>query len=80
MEAPRHRHKRSKTSMMEMEIWATRNLVCRAEQLEARTWQPGRNTAFFVQKPVLRDIFAAPFADRIVHHLLFRRIAPVFER
>ena len=74
------RHKRSKTSVMEMEIWATRNLVGLAEQLEARTWQPGRYTAFLVQKPVLREIFAAPFADRIVHHLLFRRIAPVFER
>lgn len=35
---------------------------------------------FIVNKPVKREIFAADFRDRIVHHLLFNYLNPVFER
>lgn len=38
------------------------------------------NTCFIVNDPVKREIFAADFRDRIVHHLIYNYIAPVFEK
>jgi len=35
---------------------------------------------FIVNNPVKREIFAADFRDRIVHHLLFNYLNPLFER
>jgi retron-type reverse transcriptase len=33
-----------------------------------------------VDKPVKREIFAADFRDRVVHHFIFNYISPVFEK
>lgn len=33
-----------------------------------------------MNQPVKREIFAAPFRDRIVHHILIRRLNPYFEK
>jgi hypothetical protein len=41
------------------------------EEIENRTYRPSRGIAFITRNPVIREIFAAPFRDRIVHHLLF---------
>ena len=30
-------------------------------------------------RPKIREVFAADFRDRIVHHLLIRRLEPLFE-
>lgn len=49
-------------------------------QLQNRTYKPGRSIAFVIQKPKTREIFAADFADRVVHHLLFNYLSPIFER
>ncbi|MEI6389433.1 MAG: reverse transcriptase/maturase family protein, partial [Spirochaetota bacterium] len=35
---------------------------------------------FIVEKPVKREIFAAGFSDRIVHHVLINRLNPYFEK
>jgi len=43
-------------------------------------WRPGRSVAFIVERPVKREIFAAPFSDRVVHHLLFNKLNPLFEK
>ena len=48
--------------------------------LAAGTWQPGRSTCFVITRPKPREVWAAPFRDRIVHHLLYNRIAPAIER
>jgi RNA-directed DNA polymerase len=41
---------------------------------------PGRSIAFIVDQPVKREIFAADFRDRVVHHLLINKLNPLFER
>ena len=38
--------------------------------LEGR-YKPSRGIAFIIKKPVVREIFAAPFRDRVVHHFLY---------
>lgn len=53
-----------------------------------RVWQdirygrytPGKSKCFVVEWPVHREVFAADFADRIVHHWWSLRVNPLFER
>lgn len=40
----------------------------------------GQSSAFIVRSPVQREVFAASFRDRIVHHLIADRIIPTLER
>lgn len=47
--------------------------------LENRTYQPRRFSVFVVTEPKVREIFAADFCDRVVHHLLYHFLLPVFE-
>ena len=56
------------------------NLFALERELQGRTYKPGRSIAFIVQKPKIREIFAADFRDRVVHHLLFNYLSPIFER
>lgn len=44
------------------------------------TYQIGRSIAFIVNKPVKREIFAAVFRDRIVHHLIINKLNHLFEK
>jgi RNA-directed DNA polymerase len=56
------------------------NLFSLQKQLQDRTYKPTQSIAFIVQKPKVREIFAADFRDRVVHHLLYNYLAPMFER
>ena len=44
------------------------------------SYQPGRYRTFGILDPKPRQISAAPFRDRVVHHALTRTLEPVFER
>lgn len=48
-------------------------------EINSGTYHPSRSIAFIVTKPVKREIFAADFRDRVVHHLIARRIIPLLE-
>ncbi|MEF9949592.1 MAG: RNA-directed DNA polymerase [Mucinivorans sp.] len=74
------KNKRNTRSQLNFEIDLERNLFLLAKELDTRTYKVGPSSCFIVKKPVQREIFAAEFRDRVVHHLLFNRIAPVFER
>lgn len=43
------------------------------------TYYPGRSIAFMVFKPVKREVFAADFRDRVVHHLIINKLMYLFE-
>ena len=45
-----------------------------------RTYRPGKSTAFLVHKPVDREIFAAHFRDRVIHHFLYNATAWWWDR
>ena len=49
-------------------------------EIIAREYKVGKSICFIVDKPVKREIFAADFRDRIVHHLIFNYINPIFEK
>ncbi len=37
-------------------------------------YHPSAGVAFIVEEPVKREIFAAPFVDRVIHHFLFNMV------
>ena len=43
-------------------------------------YTPRPSICFIVNRPVKREIFAADFRDRVVHHYIYNQIAPVFEK
>ena len=57
--------------------WA--DLPCLAWELWTGTYKPTTSTCFLVKYPKLREVFAANFRDRIVHHWICLRLEPLFE-
>lgn len=55
------------------------NLVTSRDALTGLDWRPSPPLAFVVSEPKLREIHAAPFADRVVHQLLTERLARLYE-
>jgi RNA-directed DNA polymerase len=56
------------------------NLFTLFEEIMERRYEPKRSICFIVDKPVKREIFAANFRDRVVHHFIYNYIYPVFEK
>jgi retron-type reverse transcriptase len=50
------------------------------EELTAKTYRPGAYRSFFIYEPKKRQISAAPYRDRVVHHALTGVLEPIFER
>jgi RNA-directed DNA polymerase len=51
-----------------------KNLLSLLEELSSRKYVPSRHICFVVKTPVPREIFAADFRDRIVHHLFYNEL------
>ena len=51
-----------------------------AVEIQKGTYQPSRSVCFVTSSPKLREVFAADFRDRIVHHLIVRKLEPLWER
>ncbi len=49
------------------------------QEINSHQYLPGRSIAFIVTQPVLREVFAADFRDRIVHHLIINKINHLLE-
>jgi len=71
--------KNDSASCQEFEFNREKELLTLSYRLQAHTYRPGRSRCFVVEKPKLREIFAAGFRDRVVHHLLFNYLNPIFE-
>lgn len=53
-----------------------RNLDQLTSDIHFRKYNPRPSTAFIIHDPVHREVFAANFRDRIVHHFLFNQVNP----
>ena len=53
------------------EMFTMENLIQLRDDIVNRVYHPSRGKAFITHNPVIREIFAAPFRDRVVHHFLF---------
>jgi RNA-directed DNA polymerase len=73
------KNKRNTINALAFEAALFDNLHSLTEALKQRTYVPSRSMCFVVKQPKLREIFAADFRDRVVHHLLVRNLEQVFE-
>ena len=74
------KHKRGTVNAMKFEQNLEENLVALHEKLTSGRYQLGRSIAFLIEKPKRREIFAADFRDRVVHHVLVGYLEPRWER
>lgn len=71
--------KRRTASAVAYEVnWESR-LVALLERINMRTYEPSTSVCFVVSRPRLREVFAADFEDRIIHHYIALRLEPLFE-
>lgn len=73
------RRKRHTRDALRYEARLLDRLVDTAQVLQAGTWRPSHTLCFAVGRPKAREIHAAPFADRVVHHLLVPHLEALYE-
>jgi len=74
------KNKRNTINALAFEVDYESNLIALRDELNSGTYKPGRSIAFIIYKPVKREIFAADFRDRVVHHWLINQLNPLFEK
>ena len=74
------RHKRNRGYQQRFEANLQANLEELATELYNRTYTPRPSTCFIIEDPKKREVFAADFRDRIVHHLYYNYTHEFFER
>jgi hypothetical protein len=74
------KNKRNTANALAFEMNYESKLLSLCEEINNGIYTPGRAIAFIVKKPVKREIFAADFRDRVVHHFLINKLNPLFEK
>jgi RNA-directed DNA polymerase len=73
------KHKRNTVNALLFERNYENNLINLWEDVNTKTYTIGKSIAFIVTHPKIREVFAADFRDRIVHHIIMQRLEPLFE-
>jgi hypothetical protein len=73
------KHKRNTYNALAFEMEYERNCIELWREINEARYKPKRSIAFIVTKPVRREVFAADFRDRVVHHIIASRLMPIFE-
>ena len=71
-------NKRNAPSQLAFEVNLERNLLALWRELQDGSYQIGSSIAFVVTHPKVREVWAASFRDRIVHHLIYNAIKDRF--
>lgn len=74
------KNKRGTISALDFEINYEEKLLELVEAIQNRTYYPGTSICFIVTRPRYREVFAANFADRIIHHWIAIRLEPLLEQ
>jgi retron-type reverse transcriptase len=74
------KHKRNTINQLRFEFKQEEEIISLCDEILTRTYTLRPSICFVIDQPVKREVFAADFRDRVVHHLLFNYINPVFER
>ncbi len=73
------RRKRGTANAQRYEQGLLDHLVDTTAALQDRTYAPSRSLCFVARQPKAREIHAADFSDRVVHHVLVPRLEALFE-
>lgn len=72
------KNKRNTLYAQEFEFELERNLFQLYDDLIFGNYEISQSIAFVVEQPKIREIWAANFRDRIVHHIIYNRLSPRF--
>lgn len=72
--------KHDRLEVLRHDLHAEKILWRLQRQLRDGSYRHGKYRTFKIYDPKERDVSAAPFTDRIVHHALVSQIEPLFER
>lgn len=72
--------KKNTANALKFEINREKNIFHLLKELQDRSYHISRHICFIVKEPMPREIFAADFRDRVVHHLLCNEIYELFEK
>ena len=74
------RHKVTKHYVRVFDRHTDRNLQAICDALFTRDYHPEPSSCFIVDRPKKREVFAAQFSDRVVHHYYYNQTHRIFER
>jgi RNA-directed DNA polymerase len=74
------KNKRNTRDALIFECNQEENIIQLVDALNSHSYQPVTSACFYIEKPKPREIFAADFSDRIVHHLIYNELAPTWEK
>ena len=74
------KRKRSTVNAQKFERNLCTNIVSLTKSLQSGDYTPGKSICFVVRNPKPREVFAADFKDRIVHHLVVRFLEKHWEK
>lgn len=74
------KNKRNTINALAFEKHLETNLFALVNEVLSRNYKPKSSICFIVDKPVKREIFASDFRDRVIHHLIYNYISPIFEK
>lgn len=74
------KHKKHTKNALKFEQDLVQNICSLEDELKMQTYKIGRSICFLASSPKLREIFAADFRDRVVHHLLVDQLELYYEK
>ena len=74
------KNKRNTINALKFEINAEEDILKLERELKAKAYRPSRSILFAARRPKLREIFAADFRDRVVHHILVDYLERIWEK
>lgn len=74
------KNKRNRAYQLSFEFNLEDNLVSLRNELIGGDYKPLSSNCFIIHDPKMREVFAANFRDRIVHHLFYNYTHEVFEK
>lgn len=74
------KNKRKTINQVKFELYYEYNCIQLWKDINNRTYKIGKSICFIVTRPKLREIFAANFRDRIVHHIIMNKLESIFEK
>ena len=73
------KRKRGTVNALRFEFDLLNGLFSLALDIQKGKYRPSRSVCFITRTPKLREIFAADFRDRVVHHLVVRELEKQWE-
>ena len=74
------KNKRNTINALAFEKNFEENIFTLYNEIMDRKYTPRKSICFIVDKPVKREIFAADFRDRVIHHFIYNYISPIFDK